>query len=97
MIVFLLCLLLAAPVSAAEPEYNCTAKVEQYVNIRKEPSSESDPIGKLYRGGVGTVLKEVETDDGLWYRIRSGPVIGYVSSQYLYTGEEAMPIIEDAA
>ena len=97
MIVFLLCLLLAVPVSAAEPEYNCTAKVEQYVNIRKEPSSESDPIGKLYRGGVGTVLKEVETDDGLWYRIRSGPVIGYVSSQYLYTGEEAMPIIEDAA
>ncbi len=97
MIVFLLCLLLAAPVSAAEPEYNCTAKVEQYVNIRKEASSESDPIGKLYRGGVGTVLKEVETDDGLWYRIRSGPVIGYVSSQYLYTGEEAMPIIEDAA
>ena len=47
MIVFLLCLLLAVPVSAAEPEYNCTAKVEQYVNIRKEPSSESDPIGKL--------------------------------------------------
>ena len=97
MFIFLLCLMLAMPVSAAEPEYDCTANVEEYVNIRKEPSSESDSVGKLYRGGVGQVIKEVETDSGLWYRIRSGRVTGYVSSQYLFTGEEALPVIEEAA
>ena len=90
--IFLLCLLLAMPVWAGDTDDACVARVEHYVNVRKEPSAESESLGKLYRNGVGTVLDEIETDEGTWYRIRSGQIFGYISADYLYTGEEAQDI-----
>ena len=36
----------------------CIAKVNDYVNVRSEPSEDGDIIGKLYNKSVGTV--EVE-------------------------------------
>ena len=103
MIILLLCLMLAMPVSAEETEVPteapsdlCVAKVESFVNIRKEPSAESDAVGKLYRSGVGRILSTEETDEGTWYRVRSGQVVGYISADFLASGDEAEAMLDDA-
>lgn len=61
------------------------AQVSGYLNIREEPSEEGEIIGKLM-GGSGCEIEE--SLDG-WYKITSGGIDGYVSSQYVVTGEEA--------
>ncbi len=98
---FCLLLLLAFPVYAGEISESadnlCIASVEEYVNVRKKPSAESDLVGKMYHYGVGRVLATKETDDGVWYRIRSGDVSGYISSDFLATGEEAEALLPDAS
>ena len=63
----------------------CIAQVNDYVNVRSEPSEESEVLGKLYDKSAGTI--EEETDG--WYRITSGSVTGYVKSDYVVTGDEA--------
>ncbi len=64
------------------------------VNIRKKPSEEGEVIGKLYPGGIGTVLKK--KDDSEWVWIRSGRVRGYISADLIADGEEAESLIEQA-
>lgn len=61
------------------------AKVNQYVNIRKEPSQDSEKVGVLYKDCGGDILEQ----QGDWTRIKSGDVTGWVSDEYLYFGEEA--------
>ena len=61
------------------------AKVNQYVNIRKEPSQDSEKVGVLYKDCGGDILEQ--QDD--WTKIQSGDVTGWVSNEYLYFGEEA--------
>jgi cell wall-associated NlpC family hydrolase/SH3-like domain-containing protein len=63
------------------------AQVTNYVNVRAEPNTESDILGKLYHESVGTVLEQ--TEDG-WYRIQSGSVEGYVKSEYVVVGDEEL-------
>lgn len=55
------------------------------LNIREEPTTESDWVGKMYEGSGGQVL---EAGDG-WTKIQSGKVTGWVSNDYILTGEEA--------
>lgn len=62
-----------------------------YVNIRKEPSTEGEVLGKLYRNTVGTI----ETAEEGWYYITSGQVSGYVSAEYVSVGEEARVLAEE--
>lgn len=98
---FCLLLLLAVPAYAGEISESadnlCIASVEEYVNVRKKPSAESDLVGKMYHYGVGKILATKETDDGVWYRIRSGDVSGYISSDFLVTGEEAKALLPEAS
>ena len=61
------------------------AKVSDSVNVREEPNEEAQKVGKLYKNCSGTML---EQSDG-WTKITSGNLIGWVSSDYLYFGEEA--------
>jgi len=61
------------------------SNVNNYLNIRKSPGKNSEVIGKL-PGDAGADILGVE--DG-WYKIRSGAVTGYVSADYLLTGDEA--------
>ena len=61
------------------------AKVNQYVNIRKEPSQDSEKVGVLYKDCGGDILEQ----QGDWTKIQSGDVTGWVSDEYLYFGEEA--------
>lgn len=62
------------------------ADVSGYLNVRKTPEAYGEVIGKLQRGAVCEV---VDTSTDGWYKISSGGVTGYVSSQYIHTGDKA--------
>ena len=62
------------------------AEVSGYLNVRKTPESFGEVVGKLPKGGACAIL---DTSTEGWYKISSGGVTGYVSSQYVYTGDEA--------
>ena len=62
------------------------AEVSGYLNVRKTPESFGEVVGKLPKGGACEIL---DTSTEGWYKISSGGVTGYVSSQYVYTGDEA--------
>ena len=63
------------------------AQVDNYVNVRKSPNTESEVLGKLYDKSAATVLEV--TEDG-WYRIVSGNVEGYVKAEYVVVGDEEL-------
>ncbi len=60
-------------------------QVSGYLNVRRSPDSRGDIIGKMQENSVCDILDQ----EGDWYHIRSGQVEGYISSQYVITGEEA--------
>lgn len=61
------------------------ANVSENLNIRKEPSTDADMVGALPANAACEVLEI----SGGWAHIKSGDVEGYVSMEYLLTGEEA--------
>ncbi len=63
------------------------AQVDDYVNIRSEPNTDSEVLGKLYDNSAATVLET--TEDG-WYLITSGTVTGYVKCEYVVVGNEEL-------
>ncbi|MDF2511648.1 MAG: hypothetical protein K0S04_1514 [Herbinix sp.] len=67
---------------------------DNYVNIRKEPSTESEVTGKLYRGCSADIL---ETLEGGWVKIKSGDVEGYIAMDFLAIGDEAEAMVDDYA
>lgn len=60
------------------------------LNIRQEASTDSEVIGILTNHNACELLE----DAGDWYKVTSGKVTGYVSKQYLVTGDEAESIAE---
>ncbi len=62
---------------------------DSYVNVRSEPNTTSEKLGKLYNDCAATILNTVEGEDGLWYEIKSGTVQGYIKAEYFLTGDEA--------
>ena len=60
------------------------------LNIRQEASTDSEVIGILTNHNACELLE----DAGEWYKVTSGKVTGYVSKQYLVTGNEAESIAE---
>ena len=63
------------------------SSVDRYLNIRSEPREDGDIIGKMTSKSAGEILETSE--DGKWYKIKSGPVTGYVSADYILTGQAA--------
>jgi uncharacterized protein YgiM (DUF1202 family) len=61
------------------------------LNVREEPSTDSSIVGKMTSHNACEILET----DGDWYKITSGNVTGYVKSEYLYTGAEALAIAEE--
>lgn len=61
------------------------ANVDKYLNIRKEPNEKGKIIGKLPANG-GCYIYSVDKDG--WAKIKSGKVSGYVSTEYLITGDK---------
>ena len=59
--------------------------VEDYLNIRTEPSDEAELAGKLHKGASAEILEKGEE----WTKISSGSVEGYVKNEFCVTGLEA--------
>ncbi|MBT9779304.1 SH3 domain-containing protein [Clostridium sp. MCC353] len=59
--------------------------VEGYLNVRKAPSTDGDIIGKMLGGSACEIISE----EGGWYQIKSGEVEGYISGEFVLTGDEA--------
>ena len=60
------------------------------LNIRQEASTDSEVVGILTNHNACELLE----DAGDWYKVTSGKVTGYVSKQYLVTGDEAESIAQ---
>ncbi|WP_294151468.1 C40 family peptidase [uncultured Clostridium sp.] len=72
------------------------SSVDNYLNVREEPSEDGKIIGKMTSKSAGEILET--TEDGQWYKIHSGPVTGYVKAEYILTGgaakDEALNVAE---
>ncbi len=66
--------------------------VSNYVNVRTEPNTTSDIVGKIYNNCAATILSTVDGEGGKWYQIQSGTVNGYIKAEYFITGAEAEKI-----
>jgi cell wall-associated NlpC family hydrolase len=67
------------------------AVVEGNLNVRQKASTSSSVIGKMTNHNACEIL---DTEDG-WTKIKSGKVKGYVKSEYLVTGDEAIEIAKE--
>ena len=56
------------------------------MNVRDQPSEDGNIIGKMTSKSAGEILETSE--DGGWYKIKSGPVTGYVKSEFILTFSE---------
>ena len=61
-----------------------------YVNVRAEANTESEVVGKLYKGSAATITETV----GEWVKIKSGKVVGYINSEYLAIGFSAEELVD---
>ena len=59
--------------------------VEDYLNIRLEPSDEAELAGKLHKGAMAEIIEKGDE----WTKISSGSVEGYVKNEFCITGLEA--------
>jgi len=60
--------------------------VSGYLNMRETPSTDGKIIGKLLGGSACEI---VNSDTDGWYQISSGGLNGYISSEFVLTGDEA--------
>ena len=84
----------------AEQEYSeysdfAIANVTNYVNVRTEPNTDSEVVGKMYDNSVAQILSVVGEGGEEWYQVISGYVEGYIKSEYFIYGEEAAAVIDD--
>lgn len=79
-----------SPQSTSEYADIGIASVLNYVNLRAEPSVESEALGKLYNNSAATVLETVLDEAGEeWYLVSSGSVENaYVKAEYVKVGDE---------
>jgi len=61
------------------------SEVDGYLNIREEPKEDGKIIGKLTSKAGCDILEQ----DGDWFKIQSADITGYVSTQFIATGQQA--------
>lgn len=66
---------------------------DNYVNIRKEANTDSEIVGKLYKGCATDILAR----KGDWVKIKSGKVKGYINADFLAIGTEAEKLVDTYA
>lgn len=83
-----------SPQSTSEYADIGIASVLNYVNLRAEPSVESEALGKLYNNSAATVLETVLDEAGEeWYLVSSGSVENaYVKAEYVKVGDEDLAL-----
>ena len=67
------------------------AQLEGTLNVRKEPATDASIVGKMPNKAAAEII---ETADG-WYKIKSGKVEGYVSAEFIVTGDKAKELAEE--
>ena len=70
------------------------ADVDSYVNVRTEPNTDCQIVGKMYDGAVAQILETVGEGDDQWFRITSGNVEGYIKAKYFIHGEAAAEVMD---
>jgi len=80
------------PEVASEYADIAIARVLNYVNLREQPTTESEVLGKLYANSAAAILEVVQDEAGEeWYKINSGSVKdGYVKAEYVVVGDEEL-------
>lgn len=76
------------------PENVAIANVSSSLNIRKGPGTSYSKVGILGKNGA-CIVESI--DENGWAKITSGEVEGYVASEYLIMGEEAVAIAKENA
>lgn len=70
------------------------ADVTDYVNVRTEPNTDSEIVGKIYDGAVAQILAVAgEQED--WFQIVSGNVEGYIKAEFFLYGDAAAAVIDE--
>lgn len=70
------------------------ANVTNYVNVRTEPDTDSEIVGKIYDGAVAQILDVAgENDD--WFQIVSGNVEGYIKAEFFIYGDAAAQVVDN--
>ncbi len=69
------------------------AKVDNYVNVRNQPSTDGEIVGKIYDGAVANIV-ETAGEQGDWFLITSGNVEGYIKAEFFLYGEEAAAVLD---
>ena len=83
-------------VQEPESEYAnlAIAQVDHYVNVRKEPNTDSEILGKIYNGAVAQIL-EVAGEEQDWFHVISGSVDGYIKSEFFLYGDAAVEAVDN--
>lgn len=78
-----------------EDEYThfAIANVDNYVNVRNQPSTEGEIVGKIYDGAVAEILK-IAGENNDWFQIVSGNVEGYIKAEFFIYGEDAAEVMD---
>ena len=79
-----------------ESEYTnfAIADVNQYVNVRNQPSTEGEIVGKMYDGAVAQILATAGQEDD-WFQITSGNVEGYIKAEFFIYGDAAAAVMDE--
>lgn len=88
----------SVPVEAGgeESEYSnlAIADVTGAVNVRAQPNTDSEIVGKMYDGSVAQILSAAGEDDA-WFQVISGNVEGYIKAEFFIAGEDAAAVIDN--
>lgn len=71
------------------------ADVRNYVNVRTEPSTDGDIVGKIYDGSVAQILGIEGEGDDMWFKIISGNCEGYIKAEFFIYGNAAAEVIDE--
>ncbi len=69
------------------------ADVSDYVNVRVQPTTDSEIVGKIYDGSVAQILG-VAGEENDWFQITSGNVQGYIKAEFFIYGNDAAAVVE---
>lgn len=87
-----------APQEDAEPENEyanlAIAQVDHYVNVRREPNTDSEILGKIYNGAVAQIL-ETAGEEQDWFHVVSGSVTGYIKAEFFLYGDAAAEAVDN--
>lgn len=83
-------------VGEEESEYAnlAIAQVDHYVNVRQEPGTDSEILGKIYNGAVAQIL-DIAGEEQDWFHVVSGSVEGYIKAEYFLYGDAAVEAVDD--